>query len=115
MAPSSDTNVENVEGKLEQQPDVGEGARQAKALDSLTDHVEEKQLNEEKTKEAMQALSGNKVKADKIKQERENELAKVKILSEHVDIIAEEFEVRESSICHFVKQKVYCRSLHSHS
>ena len=72
----------------------GEGARQAKALDSITDHVEEKQLDAERTKEAMAALSGRTRDADREKRERERELAKVRISDEDVDTIAHEFEVR---------------------
>ena len=75
----------------------GEGAKQAKALDSITDHVEEKQLDAERTREAMAALSGRTRDADREKEERERELAKVRIADEDVKIIANEFEVRYSA------------------
>ena len=75
----------------------GEGAKQAKALDSITDHVEERQLDAERTREAMAALSGRTRDADREKEERERELAKVRIADEDVKIIANEFEVRYSA------------------
>ena len=72
---------------------AGEGARQAAQLDSITDHVEEKQLDAEKTKEAMAALSGRTKDADREREERQRELAKVRVVQADVDTLADEFEV----------------------
>ena len=76
--------------------DAGEVTRQeeAKALDSITDHVEEKQLDAQRTKDAMAALSNRQDQANREREERERELAKVRILEKDVDLIADEFEVR---------------------
>ena len=73
---------------------AGEGARQAAQLDSITDHVEEKQMDAERTKEAMAALSGRTKDADKEREERQRELAKVRVTQADVDMLADEFEVR---------------------
>ena len=72
---------------------AGEGARQAAQLDSITDHVEEKQLDAERTKEAMAALSGRTKDTDREREERQRELAKVRVVQADVDILADEFEV----------------------
>eukprot|EP00877_Chromochloris_zofingiensis_P000086 jgi/Chrzof1/10078/Cz04g26090.t1 len=70
-----------------------QGAEQAKALDTITDNVPEKQLDENKVKQAMAALAASQ-KADKEAQrKREKELAAVKINKDDVDVIVAEIEV----------------------
>eukprot|EP00879_Flechtneria_rotunda_P003227 GHRR01003450.1.p2 GENE.GHRR01003450.1~~GHRR01003450.1.p2 ORF type:complete len:112 (+),score=33.45 GHRR01003450.1:199-534(+) len=70
-----------------------EGAEQAKALNSVTDNVPEKQLDENKVKQAMAALAAAQ-KADKEAQYRkEKELAAVKVTQADIDAIATEAEV----------------------
>lgn len=70
-----------------------EGAQAAKALDSVTDLVPEKQLDANRVKAAMEAMAAAQ-KADKEAQRRrEKELAAVRIQGDHVDVIAGEFEV----------------------
>eukprot|EP00803_Ostreobium_quekettii_P010885 evm.model.scf_2240.2 EVM.evm.TU.scf_2240.2 scf_2240:8489-8824(-) len=70
-----------------------EGAQAAKALDSVTDLVPEKQLDAARVKQAMEAMAAAQ-KADKEAQRlRERELAAVKIKGEHVELIACEFEI----------------------
>jgi len=65
----------------------------AQALERVTDHVEEKQLDENKVHQAMVAIA----EADKANREaqrqREKELAAVKINMADVDVIVEEFGV----------------------
>lgn len=82
------------------QPEVAEetqknrqGAEQAKALDSVTDNVPEKQLDENKVKQAMAALAAAQ-KADKEAQiKREKELAAIKVTQADIEVIATEAEV----------------------
>eukprot|EP00878_Enallax_costatus_P004447 GHUV01004687.1.p1 GENE.GHUV01004687.1~~GHUV01004687.1.p1 ORF type:complete len:113 (+),score=45.50 GHUV01004687.1:171-509(+) len=69
------------------------GAEQAKALNAVTDNVPEKQLDENKVKQAMAALARSQ-KADKEAQlKRERELAAVKVAAADIDVIATEAEV----------------------
>eukprot|EP00882_Tetradesmus_deserticola_P010541 GHRQ01011134.1.p3 GENE.GHRQ01011134.1~~GHRQ01011134.1.p3 ORF type:complete len:111 (+),score=41.37 GHRQ01011134.1:316-648(+) len=70
-----------------------QGAEQAKALDSVTDNVPEKELDQNKVKQAMAALAAAQ-KADKEAQiKREKELAAVKVTQADIDVIATEAEV----------------------
>mmetsp|Transcript_15088 Transcript_15088/g.31688 ORF Transcript_15088/g.31688 Transcript_15088/m.31688 type:complete len:101 (-) Transcript_15088:207-509(-) len=64
-------------------------AAEAKQLDSVTDRVQEKELDESKANQAMAALtsSSNKAAAAKNKQ--------VAVLREDIDVIVEELEVTE--------------------
>lgn len=64
-------------------------AAEAKQLDSVTDRVQEKELDESKANQAMAALtsSANKASAAKNKQ--------VAVLREDIDVIVEELEVTE--------------------
>merc|ERR1712224_561801 len=70
-----------------------ESQQAAQALERVTDHVEERQLDENKVNKAMVALA----EADKANREaqrkREKELAAVKIDAEDVEVIANEFAV----------------------
>lgn len=70
-----------------------QGAEQAKALDLVTDNVPEKELDQNKVKQAMAALAAAQ-KADKEAQiKREKELAAVKVTQADIDVIAAEAEV----------------------
>merc|ERR1739848_628104 len=68
-----------------------EAQQAAQALERVTDHVEERQLDENKVQKAMKALA----EADKANREaqrqREKELAAVQINSGDVDVISSEF------------------------
>ncbi|KAL2459723.1 DNA-binding enhancer protein-related [Forsythia ovata] len=80
--------VERVEGSKDLQ-------QQSKALDKLTDRVEDRQLDSTRVQEAMASISASK-EAD-IQDARmrfgEKELAAVKINAADVDIIANELEL----------------------
>eukprot|EP00891_Asterochloris_glomerata_P008150 jgi/Astpho2/8150/Aster-03082 len=70
-----------------------EGRAQSKALDQLTDNVEDKQMDQSKVQSAMATLAESQ-KADKDAQrQRERELAALKISKGDIDAIASEFEL----------------------
>ncbi|CAM6085480.1 unnamed protein product [Calypogeia fissa] len=67
--------------------------QQSKALDSLTDHVEERQLDSTRVQQAMASISA-RADADRNTQRlKELELSKVKINAADVDIMVEELEL----------------------
>lgn len=67
--------------------------QQSKALDSITDHVEDRQLDSRRVEQAMASISAE-AEADRNAQRlREKELASVKISQSEVDVIASEMEV----------------------
>ncbi|ONK67600.1 uncharacterized protein A4U43_C05F1770 [Asparagus officinalis] len=67
--------------------------QQSKALDKLTDRVEDRQLDSTRVQEAMAALSSSKEADLNAMRMREKELAAVKINPADVDIIANELEL----------------------
>ncbi|XP_039146716.1 huntingtin-interacting protein K [Dioscorea cayenensis subsp. rotundata] len=67
--------------------------QQSKALDKLTDRVEDRQLNSTRVQEAMAALASSKEADWNAMRMREKELAAVKINPADVDIIANELEL----------------------
>eukprot|EP00899_Mesostigma_viride_P027349 jgi/Mesvir1/779/Mv17378-RA.1 len=73
--------------------DRGEKAEQNKALESITDHVEEKQLDASRVQEALkrlrQAEEGNRM----AQLQRERELAAVRINTEDVDVMVAELQL----------------------
>ncbi|NP_001278470.2 uncharacterized protein LOC100281726 [Zea mays] len=78
----------------------GEGAvdskdlqQQSKALDKLTDHVEDRQLDSSRVQSAMAALASSKEADWNAMRLREKELAAVKINPADVEIIASELEL----------------------
>ncbi|CAD6207468.1 unnamed protein product [Miscanthus lutarioriparius] len=78
----------------------GEGAvdskdlqQQSKALDKLTDHVEDRQLDSSRVQSAMAALASSKEADWNAMRLREKELAAVKINPTDVEIIANELEL----------------------
>eukprot|EP00897_Mesotaenium_endlicherianum_P006448 jgi/Mesen1/5831/ME000297S05024 len=67
--------------------------QQNKALDSITDHVEERQLDSKRVEQAMAAIGATEEADRNAQRLREKELAAVKINAGDVDIIAAELEV----------------------
>ncbi|VFQ61024.1 unnamed protein product [Cuscuta campestris] len=67
--------------------------QQSKALDKLTDHVEDRQLDSSRVQSAMASISAAKEADLQVMRMRENELAAVKINAGDVDVIANELEV----------------------
>ncbi|KAJ1292856.1 hypothetical protein BS78_01G022300 [Paspalum vaginatum] len=67
--------------------------QQSKALDKLTDHVEDRQLDSSRVQSAMAALASSKEADLKARRLREKELAAVKINPTDVEIIANELEL----------------------
>ncbi|KAK9840078.1 hypothetical protein WJX74_003019 [Apatococcus lobatus] len=70
-----------------------EGAEQAQALDRVTDHVEEKELDSKKVHKAMQNIAAAQQANKEAQRVRDRQLAAVKIKASDVSIIAEQFEV----------------------
>ncbi|XP_073009461.1 uncharacterized protein [Typha latifolia] len=81
------------EGAVERVVDSKDLQQQSKALDKLTDHVEDRQLDSTRVQEAMAALASSKEADWQAMKMREKELAAVKINSTDVDIIANELEL----------------------
>ncbi|KAL6894392.1 hypothetical protein ACP4OV_008490 [Aristida adscensionis] len=67
--------------------------QQSKALDKLTDHVEDRQLDSSRVQSAMAALASSKEADWNAMRLREKELAAVKINPTDVEIIANELEL----------------------
>ncbi|KAK1592748.1 hypothetical protein Q3G72_029755 [Acer saccharum] len=67
--------------------------QQSKALDKLTDHVEDRQLDSSRVQEAMASINASKAADLNAMRLREKELAAVKINAADVDIIANELEL----------------------
>lgn len=67
--------------------------QQSKALDSLTDHVEDRQLDSTRVQQAMASIAANSDADRNAQRLREKELAAVKINAEDVDVIASELEI----------------------
>ncbi|XP_020573542.1 huntingtin-interacting protein K [Phalaenopsis equestris] len=74
-------------------PDSKDLQQQSKALDKLTDRVEDRQLDSTRVQEAMAALTSSKEADWNAMRMREKELAAVKINPTDVDIIANELEL----------------------
>ena len=64
-------------------------------LDSVTDYVEEKNMDSSKTDAAMATLGQSNASAHKLKKKREKELAAVKISKEDLIVIVNEFGISE--------------------
>ncbi|CAA2976012.1 Hypothetical predicted protein [Olea europaea subsp. europaea] len=82
-----DEGIERVEDSKDLQ-------QQSKALDKLTDRVEDRQLDSTRVQEAMASIAASKEADIQAARMREKELAAVKINAADVDIIANELEVR---------------------
>ncbi|KAL8105457.1 uncharacterized protein LOC141676572 [Apium graveolens] len=81
------------EGNIERVEDSKDLQQQSKALDKLTDHVEDRQLDSTRVQEAMASISASKEADLNAMKLRERELAAVKINPAEVDIIANELEM----------------------
>ncbi|KAK3091063.1 hypothetical protein FSP39_016833 [Pinctada imbricata] len=66
----------------------------ARDLEKVTDYVEETEISAQSIGDAMKAMSDRKTKERALKQERERELAKVKINKDDVDLIVKEMEIQ---------------------
>ncbi|KAL2644425.1 hypothetical protein R1flu_012012 [Riccia fluitans] len=74
-------------------PDSKDQQQQSKALDSLSDHVEERQLDSTRVQQAMASINA-RAEADRHAQQlKEKELSAVKINQEDLDIMVEELEL----------------------
>eukprot|EP00250_Pteridium_aquilinum_P004601 c14810_g1_i1 orf=211-549(+) len=67
--------------------------QQSKALDSLTDHVEDRQLDSNRVQQAMAFIAADAAADRNAQRLREKELAAVKINAADVDVIANELEL----------------------
>ncbi|KAK6913672.1 Nascent polypeptide-associated complex subunit alpha-like, UBA domain [Dillenia turbinata] len=67
--------------------------QQSKALDKLTDHVEDRQLDSSRVQSAMASIAASAEADRNAMRLREKELAAVKINPADVDIIANELEL----------------------
>lgn len=81
------------EGTIERLEDSKDLQQQSKALDKLTDHVEDRQLDSTRVQEAMASIAASKEADLNAMRLREKELAAVKINAAEVDIIANELEL----------------------
>ncbi|GMP57114.1 hypothetical protein CsSME_00021334 [Camellia sinensis var. sinensis] len=78
--------------------------QQSKALDKLTDHVEDRQLDSTRVQEAMASIGAAKEADLNAMRLREKELAAVKINAADVDIIANELGlVKRWHLCDVTK------------
>ncbi|KAL8214598.1 hypothetical protein R6Q57_004047 [Mikania cordata] len=82
-----------MEGGDERVEDSKDLQQQSKALDKLTDHVEDRQLDSTRVQEAMASIAASKEADLNAMRLREKELAAVKINAAEVDIIANELEL----------------------
>mmetsp|Transcript_34024 Transcript_34024/g.74430 ORF Transcript_34024/g.74430 Transcript_34024/m.74430 type:complete len:178 (-) Transcript_34024:80-613(-) len=86
------------EAEIDDAPEVeevqkGEKGSESKALNRVTDHVQDKEMDANKVRSAMTKLAMETEEAKKRQLERDLELAKVAIKTEDVDIIADQFEL----------------------
>ncbi|XP_010527714.1 PREDICTED: huntingtin-interacting protein K-like [Tarenaya hassleriana] len=70
--------------------------QQSKALDKLTDRVEDRQLDSSRVQSAMASIAASKEADLNAKRMREKELASVKINAADVEIIMNELELEKS-------------------
>ncbi|KAK4759331.1 hypothetical protein SAY87_022462 [Trapa incisa] len=78
---------------LERLVDSKDMQQQSKALDKLTDRVEDRQLDSTRVQEAMASIASTAEADRNAMRLREKELASVKINAGDVDIIANELEL----------------------
>ncbi|KAI3911099.1 hypothetical protein MKW92_012203 [Papaver armeniacum] len=81
---------EGIERLVEDSKDL---QQQSKALDKLTDHVEDRQLDISRVQEAMASIAASSEADLNAMKLREKELAAVKINAGDIDIIANELEM----------------------
>ncbi|GAV64356.1 LOW QUALITY PROTEIN: hypothetical protein CFOL_v3_07874 [Cephalotus follicularis] len=85
--------MENKEGGDIERVVDSKDLQQSKALDKLTDHVEDRQLDSSRVQTAMASIAASAEVDWNAMRLREKELAAVKINAADVDIIANELEV----------------------
>ncbi|KAJ6318144.1 hypothetical protein OIU76_013648 [Salix suchowensis] len=86
--------MEGVDGEgIDKVVDSKDLQQQSKALDKLTDRVEDRQLDSNRVQEAMASISASAEADANAMRLREKELAAVKINAADVDIIANELEL----------------------
>ncbi|CAM8986031.1 unnamed protein product [Rhodiola kirilowii] len=78
---------------IERAEDSKDLQQQSKALDKLTDHVEDRQLDSSRVYQAMASIAASGEADRNAMRLREKELAAVKINASDVDIIANELEL----------------------
>ncbi|GAV70847.1 hypothetical protein CFOL_v3_14345, partial [Cephalotus follicularis] len=101
--------MENKEGgDIERLVDSKDLQQQSKALDKLTDHVEDRQLDSSRVQTAMASIAASAEADWNAMRLREKELAAVKINAADVDIIANELEAKQ------LDKKVAERTLREH-
>ncbi|RLN97725.1 hypothetical protein BBJ28_00018235 [Nothophytophthora sp. Chile5] len=88
--PASDEEEEQDDAKEEQ---LKSKADESNAMEKLTDLVEEKQMDENKMKEAFQALRKQEEADKEAERKREKALAAVKVSKEDVALLALEMEL----------------------
>ncbi|EYU29667.1 hypothetical protein ABFS82_07G005400 [Erythranthe guttata] len=85
--------MEGGDDGVERLEDSKDLQQQSKALDKLTDRVEDRQLDSTRVQEAMASISASKEADIQAARLREKELAAVKINAADIDIIASELEL----------------------
>ncbi|KAK9845705.1 hypothetical protein WJX81_000106 [Elliptochloris bilobata] len=72
-----------------------EEAEQSKALDTLTDHVEERELDHAKAEKAMANLNAAQQAKREAQLSRDKELSAVKLRKEDIELIMKEYEIEK--------------------
>ncbi|DAZ94513.1 TPA: hypothetical protein N0F65_011866 [Lagenidium giganteum] len=85
--------VSDDEEEEQQEEQVGSKAGESSAMQKLNDHVEEKQLDEGKMKEAFLALHKQEEADKEAERKREKLLAAVKVNKADVELVAREMEL----------------------
>ncbi|KAG8370527.1 hypothetical protein BUALT_Bualt14G0126100 [Buddleja alternifolia] len=85
--------MEGGDDGIERLEDSKDLQQQSKALDKLTDRVEDRQLDSTRVQEAMASISASKEADIQAARLREKELAAVKINAADIDVIASELEL----------------------
>ncbi|KAL7144332.1 hypothetical protein ABFS83_07G005200 [Erythranthe nasuta] len=85
--------MEGGDDGVERLEDSKDLQQQSKALDKLTDRVEDRQLDSTRVQEAMASISASKEADIQAARLREKELAAVQINAADIDIIASELEL----------------------
>ncbi|XP_051125222.1 uncharacterized protein LOC127247433 [Andrographis paniculata] len=85
--------MEGGDDGVERLVDSKDMQQQSKALDKLTDRVEDRQLDSTRVQEAMASIAASKEADLQAARLREKELAAVKINTADVEIIANELEL----------------------
>ncbi|GAQ79479.1 hypothetical protein KFL_000310290 [Klebsormidium nitens] len=67
--------------------------QQSKALNSITDYVEEKEMDASKVKQAMESINASDAADKQAQRLREKELAAVKVSQSDLDVIVNELEL----------------------